>query len=71
MPAQAGIQYSPALERDDEHLRLLDHPPARVMTAVGRRAGQGNEHLGLLDHPPARVMTAVGRRAGQGNEHLR
>jgi len=32
MPAQAGIQYSPALVVDNDRRRLLDHPLSRVMT---------------------------------------
>jgi hypothetical protein len=41
MPAQAGIQESPAAGQDDAHLRLLDHPPSRVMTAGGMMTAGG------------------------------
>jgi hypothetical protein len=32
MPAQAGIQYAAAIERNHRRYGILDHPPSRVMT---------------------------------------
>ena len=33
MPAKAGIQYSETSRIKRQRLRLLDHPPSRMMTA--------------------------------------
>jgi hypothetical protein len=35
MPAQAGIQYAAAIERNHRRYGILDHPPEPV---IGRRA---------------------------------